>query len=308
MELAWARSFVAVHELGGFGAAGRSLHRSQSRISAHIALLETQLGEPLFFRDVHPPALTPAGKVFLPHARAAIADWQAAVAAVAAERGVVRGVVSVGSVPSVSAFVIAPLIERFRRLYPAVSFEVHEGPNSWLGEALAHRTIELCISPEVADPLRGIELRALFTDPFCAVLPRRHPLAGGTHLTLEGLSGSPVITTGEAGFNARVGGEFQRMLEDAEFDIERSLAVTQPTSVFAFVRAGLGIGVLGALAARVVTDSETVVLPINAPHSSRKIALHWAATRRRSPAAESFITALHELVDNEIGEGRLLPP
>ncbi|MEJ1154648.1 LysR family transcriptional regulator [Microbacterium marmarense] len=307
MELSWARSFVAVHELGGFGIAARSLHRSQSRVSAHIASLEMHVGEQLFFRDVHPPALTPAGLAFLPHARAALAEWQAAVAAVAAGHGQVHGEVSIGSVPSVSAVFIAPLIARFRVLHPQVSFAVHEGPYTWLSEALAHRTIELSITPVSGERPLGIEQRVLLTDPFNAVVPRDHPLARRGELVLNDLAGQPVITTGEAGLDARVGGEFRRMLDDADIDRERSFAVTQPTSVYALVRAGLGIGVLGSLASRIVQDDETVVLPIRAKHASRRIALCWASTRRMSPAAAAFVAELDQMIGAEITEERLWP-
>ncbi|GAA2042591.1 LysR family transcriptional regulator [Agromyces tropicus] len=307
MELSWARSFVAVHELGGFGVAARSLHRSQSRVSEHVASLETMLGEQLFFRDVHPPALTPAGEAFLPHARAAIAEWQAALAAVAARQGEVRGEVSVGSVPSVSAVFIAPLIAKFRAEHPEVAFEVHEGPNSWLAEALAHRTIEISISPIVEERRAGIGRRALLTDPFRVVVPKDHPLAGREVIEATDLAGHPVITTGEAGLDARIGGEFRRMLDGTEIDVERSLAVTQPTSVFALVREGLGIGILGSLAVRIVHDDDTVVRPLEAPHASRRIAVHWALTRRLSPATLTFLDALDELVAGDIVDGSLLP-
>lgn len=308
MELTWARSFVAVHELGGFGIAARALHRSQSRVSAHIAGLEEQLGEQLFFRDVHPPSLTPAGQAFLPHARAAIAEWQAAVAAVAAEHGEIRGEVSVGSVPSVSACLIARIIARFRSEHPLVSFEVHEGPNSWLAEALAHRTIEVSVSPAADERPPGIDQQVLFKDHFSAVVPRDHPLAATGRLQLGDLVGVPVITTGEAGRDGRVGSEFRRMLDLADIDRERSFAVSQPTSVFAFVREGLGIGILGNLAVRIADDGDCRILPIQAPHAWRRMALMWAVTRRRSTAVEAFTLALQQDIEEEVAAGRLSAP
>ncbi|QAV70944.1 LysR family transcriptional regulator [Salinibacterium sp. UTAS2018] len=305
MELVWCRSFLAVHEQGGFTAASRTLHRSQSRISAHVAALEAELGAQLFHRDVHPPTLTAAGTAFLPHARATVTEWQSALAAVAAGQGQVRGNVAVGSVPSVSAMLIAPLLAEFSETHPEVRFEVHEGANNWLDEALAHRTIELGISPMEITPRLGIAQRALLTDPFRAVVPFDHPAASAGFLELEQLVGKPVITTGEAGLDPHVGLEFRELLEHVEFDYERSLAVTQPTTVFSFVRAGLGIGIMGALGTRIVRDNSLVVVPVNAENASRKIGLRWANTRRLSPAASAFADALEAMVDREIAAGRL---
>ncbi|MGV8896881.1 MAG: LysR family transcriptional regulator [Rhodoglobus sp.] len=308
MELVWCRTFLAVHEHGGFTAASRTLHRSQSRVSAHIAALEAEVGEQLFHRDVHPPTLTAAGQAFLPHARATVAEWQAALAAVAAGRGTIRGDVAVGGVPSVSAMLIAPLVAEFSSSHTDVRFEVHEGANSWLHEALVHRTIELSISPIGDGPRLGIAQRPLFTDPFLAVVPFDHPAAAAGILRLEDLAGRAVITTGEAGLNAHVGVEFRDLLEQIDIDYERSLAVTQPTTVLSFVRAGLGIGILGALATRIVRDSSTVVVPLDAENASRIMGLRWASTRHLSPAASAFAAALDDMVAREIAEGRLEAP
>ncbi|WP_081746860.1 LysR family transcriptional regulator [Arthrobacter sp. H5] len=240
MELTWCRSFVAVHELGGFSAAARSLHRAQSRVSAHIASLESLLGESLLNRDVHPPTLTSAGEAFLPHARGAIAEWTAAQAAVVARTGRVSGSVAVGSIPSVSSQILAPLFARFANMHPEVTFEVHEGPNSWLDDALTHRMVELTIRPMMEEqPLVGIDRRSLLTDPFVVVLRRDDPLAGKEKVSLQDLKSSAVITTGEAGLDARIGREYHQLLAEVGVDRERSMAVTQPTTVFAFVKEGL---------------------------------------------------------------------
>ena len=52
LKISWLRSFLAVAERGGFGAAASKLHLSQSRVSAHIAALEELLGFTLFERRV----------------------------------------------------------------------------------------------------------------------------------------------------------------------------------------------------------------------------------------------------------------
>ena len=44
MELEWLRTYLAVLDSGGFSAAAEQVHRSQSRVSAHIAALERTLG------------------------------------------------------------------------------------------------------------------------------------------------------------------------------------------------------------------------------------------------------------------------
>ena len=70
--MAWTleqlRSFVAAAEHGSFSAAARAGGRVQSVVSAHIALLEADLGVDLFRRG-HMPTLTEAGALLLVEAR-----------------------------------------------------------------------------------------------------------------------------------------------------------------------------------------------------------------------------------------------
>ena len=59
MELDWLRTFLAVLDRGGFSAAAAQVHRSQSRVSAHIAALERELGVTLIDRSRRPTISQP---------------------------------------------------------------------------------------------------------------------------------------------------------------------------------------------------------------------------------------------------------
>src|SRR6476469_4331633 len=72
VELDWLETFLAVVDQGGFTAASEHIHRSQSRVSAHIAGLERALGVQLIDRHRRPAALTDAGVVLSRHARAVL--------------------------------------------------------------------------------------------------------------------------------------------------------------------------------------------------------------------------------------------
>ena len=82
MELRHLRYFIAVAEMGSLTeAAERRLHTSQPSLSRQIRDLEYQVGAELLSRSVHGVELTGAGKAFLDHARLALAQVDAAVAA-----------------------------------------------------------------------------------------------------------------------------------------------------------------------------------------------------------------------------------
>ena len=74
MELRHLRYFIAVAEEGSLTvAAERRLHTAQPSLSRQIRDLESEVGTQLLTRSVRGIELTPAGRVFLDHARLALA-------------------------------------------------------------------------------------------------------------------------------------------------------------------------------------------------------------------------------------------
>ena len=78
MELRHLRYFIAVAEEGSLTvAAERRLHTAQPSLSRQIRDLEHAVGVPLLARSTRGVELTEAGKVFLDHARLALAQVEA---------------------------------------------------------------------------------------------------------------------------------------------------------------------------------------------------------------------------------------
>src|SRR5262245_8422574 len=79
MELRHLRYFVAVAEEGSLtNAAQRRLHTAQPSLSRQIRDLESEIGVKLLERKARGIALTPAGRVFLDHARLALMQIEVA--------------------------------------------------------------------------------------------------------------------------------------------------------------------------------------------------------------------------------------
>ncbi|MCR4618466.1 MAG: LysR family transcriptional regulator [Lachnospiraceae bacterium] len=62
-------TFISIYECNSFSKAAQKLYVPQSTISHRLEQLEHQLNVKLFQRNARSLSLTPAGKVFLPHAR-----------------------------------------------------------------------------------------------------------------------------------------------------------------------------------------------------------------------------------------------
>lgn len=82
MELQHIRYFVAVAEEGSFTvAAERRLHTAQPSLSRQIRDLEMEVGAELMIRSARGIELTAAGRIFLDHARLALAQVEAGISA-----------------------------------------------------------------------------------------------------------------------------------------------------------------------------------------------------------------------------------
>src|ERR1043165_7241262 len=98
MELRQLEYFVAVTEEANFTRAAQRVHVAQPAVSAQIARLERELGQPLVDRSRREVRLTAAGAAVLPYARAPLDAGRHARTAVDELTQLVRGSVTVGTV------------------------------------------------------------------------------------------------------------------------------------------------------------------------------------------------------------------
>ena len=148
LEVRHCRALVAVHASGGVGAAARALGVAQSTVSETLLSLERLLGAPVTLRRVGREAvLSASAEALLPHARALIALSETALAA-AARQG--SAVIRLGTVESISSFLLPAPLGVFRRLWPEVDVRITIGLCGELRKRVARAELDVALTIESA--------------------------------------------------------------------------------------------------------------------------------------------------------------
>nr|WP_203615792.1 LysR family transcriptional regulator [Streptomyces sp. SID13726] len=174
----WFVLFLAVVDTSSFGAAAEATHRSQPRVSQHVAALEREAGGVLFDRRKRPFALTDAGGALADHARRVLGELHAAEEAMAARRRTARGVVTLGRYPSPSAAFVPRVLGGPARTTPDIEVILSDHSIPVLDDAFAAGRIDVCLRPLPPPRIsKSLRHQVLWREPLVVVHPPTHPLA-----------------------------------------------------------------------------------------------------------------------------------
>ncbi len=292
LQTAWLRSFLAVADKGGFGAATLVLHLSQSRVSAHIAALERALGVTLFDRKARPICMTEAGELFRGHAMTALQELQRGVEAARSTMDNIVAHVTIASYPSVSSVYLPSVLRELKAKYPGVTVGLLEGAAAALEEMVVSGTADLAFRP-MLPRMRETALchRTIWREDIVAVMRDTDPLAGQESVTIDGILDRALIGN-PAGSEEDGGGfDLRHTLGDAAVRANIAYLTDQPATLVALVRAAFGIGIINRLALATTSVEGLAVRTIGSPTAYRDVALHWARRRTGTAAVKAFLDA-----------------
>jgi len=304
LNLSWLRSFLAVADCRGFGAATIKLHLSQSRVSSHIAALEHALRVELFARNSRPTTLTTTGHVFRAYVEQAFLQLQEGVDAA---RGVVGqpSRLMIGSYPSVSSAFLPAVLSLMRSEQPLIGLDFIEGTASSLAAALIAGSVDAAfrpLQPRIHDP--SLVSKPLWRERIVAVMRSNDPLASLMKIPVSDLAARPLI--GNPSGSEEDGGGFD--LRHALGTVAKSAEVVyltdQPTTLVALVRSAFGIGVVAELTLKTTSTHGLVIREIDSPSAFRDVALFWSRTKEGDAAIGSLLAAVSTA---ELPAG-MLPP
>jgi len=194
MNTDYLKEFIALAETKNFWEAAERLFMNQSTLSKHIKALENDLGVELFRRTTRRVELTNYGYTFLPHANAIVKSELDGITAIQRLKHIENGLLTIGSIPSMPQYNITMSLAKFQHKYPQCTVRITEDDPINLIHYLENESCEVIITREDKATFENNFLRnpaikviPYMKDNLVAVMPKTHPLAGSSAITLQQL-------------------------------------------------------------------------------------------------------------------------
>jgi LysR family hca operon transcriptional activator len=286
MELRHLRYFVAVAEEGSFTqAAEKRLHTAQPSLSRQIRDLELNLGVQLIIRGPRGMELTPAGRVFLDHARLILSQVEAATEAA-------RRAALPPKTPFVVGFLTGHEMEWLPKILEILSGElqkteltIHSAASPELVQALLKGRMDLAfLRPD--QQAHGLEFRVVTDEALFVLLPADHRLAKSKSVHRHEIEGETFTS-----FTKEYAPALRRVIDDylMQSGVRRAPAHEAETlpMVISLVLSTRGVSLLPAYAQKLLPPS-VVSRPLHGKAPTIALAIGYSKVNT-SPLLRLFL-------------------
>jgi LysR family hca operon transcriptional activator len=209
MELRHLRYFVAIAEEGSFTlAATKRLHTAQPSLSRQIRDLEAELDAQLILRGPRGMQLTPAGRIFLDHARLILSQVDAARDATRRAARPAKTPFTVGFLTGHEIGWLPKVLEILREELERTELIVHSASSPELMQALIHGRMDVAFLRPDSD-VRELEFRPLIQEALFMLLPADHRLAKRKAIRIQAIRDETFI-----GISATYSPALRRVIDD----------------------------------------------------------------------------------------------
>lgn len=295
MRLEQLQAFLAIAETGSFQQAARKCGVTQSTISRQIQSLEADVGLSLFHRS-NQAKLTLAGERFLPRARKICLEWENATQELTELLAGKQPELCVAAIPSICAYNLPPVLERFCQDYPAVQLRVTSLGSDRALKVLKDGLVDIAIVMNnrflTASPEMVVDV--LYTEPIEILMSANHPLSKYERVPWAEITNYPQIVF-------KVGYGMQRLVQEQFQRLGASMnAVLELNTLDAFrgmVRQGNAIALLPQTAVLDAQYDPTLVVRSTAePTLRRQVVLVTTCDRIQIPPIQHFRHLVHKLI------------
>lgn len=282
---------IALAEEGHFGRAAERCHVSQPTLSAQLAKLEDLLGVVLFERTRRRVAITPAGLEIVAACRRTLQEAEQVRAIAHAHRDPLAGPFHLGIIPTISLYLVPPLLRRLGAACPRLDLILVEDTTDRLLDALDRGDLDAAVIA-TQEPAPGREDNILYHEAFLAAVHARSDLAGGQGVTTAHLLESELLLLTDG-----------HCLRDQALEVcgrqSETLGNVRATGLMTLVQlvaVGQGVTLVPALAcpALAAGSPDVVFLPLADRPAARTVRL----VSRRGFPRQAAIRAVIEAIGN----------
>ncbi|MHA3770482.1 LysR substrate-binding domain-containing protein [Verrucomicrobiota bacterium sgz303538] len=223
-----------------------------------------------------------------------LAERERLKAELASLQGLLTGRLRLGVPALGSASLFAPLVAKFRSLYPQIEIDLQQHGSERLEAAVKSGEIEM--GATLYPIRRDFDSQVVCEEPLLALLPVGHPLAGRGKVKLRELAGNPFILF-EQGFVL-----YGRILAACR---KRGIVLTEAARganadfIIALVAAGLGVALMPRLEMRIRSNLQTVeTVEVDEKDLRWKLGLIWRRGVSLSPPAKHWLAFVREQVNS----------
>jgi LysR family hca operon transcriptional activator len=292
MELRHLRYFVAVAEAGSLTvAAEQTLHTSQPSLSRQIRDLEDEVGTQLLTRKARGIELTPAGRVFLDHARSVLSQVEAAGKAARRITHPAKPCFVMGFLTGHELTWMPEAIKILRDELPNVDVMVSSQYSPLLADGLSKGKIDAAfLRREKGVP--GLAFRLLVKEPLLVILPSDHRLAARKSIGPRDLVGEPFVIVSDTAPVLRA--VIDNYLKRPGIKITPAHEADHVTMGISLIMSTRGVGLLPAYTQNFLPSSVTS-RPLKGDTPTIELVLGYKKSNQ-SPILKLLLSRLDELI------------
>jgi LysR family hca operon transcriptional activator len=292
MELRHLRYFVAVAETESLTLAAKAkLHTSQPSLSRQIRDLEKEIGAQLMTRTARGIELTPAGRVFLDHARLLLSQVEAAAEAARRVAHPAKPCFVMGFLTGHELTWMPEALRILRDELPNIDVMISSQYSPRLANALLKGSVDAAfLRREKGVP--ELAYRVLVKEPLMVVLPSDHHLAALKAISPRDLAGETFVIVSDTAPVLRAA--IDDYLKRSGINITPAHEADHVTMGISLIMSTRGVGLLPAYAQNFLPRSVTS-RPLKGDTPTIDLVLGYKKSNE-SPILKLLLSKLDELV------------
>jgi LysR family transcriptional regulator, cys regulon transcriptional activator len=232
--------------------AAEELRQSQPGLSRQLAILESEIGAPLFLRrGKRLIGLSGPGEEVYRVATRILKDAESLGSVAAGYRDADRGSLVIATTHTQARYALPKVIQRFRQAYPHVHLVLHQGSPTEVCEEVLEGKADIAIATEALGDYPELVVLPVYEWNRSVIAPLGHPVLAAEPLTLAEVAKYPIVTYAFA-FSGR--SQINAAFVAQGLSPEVVLSAIDADIIKTYVDLGLGVGIVASMAYSPETD------------------------------------------------------